>query len=106
MMSQHDDEPRDPQAAQAKYTPFMPGGPRKAHRAERRAKDQVRARARRRMERATIRRHQAGRRTGLPLPGLGRGRHDGVGGSGGRDGHRGVGPPRATGGVGVGGPDR
>ena len=55
MMSQHDDEPRDPQAAQAKYTPFMPGGPRKANRAERRAKDQVRARARRRMERATIR---------------------------------------------------
>ena len=51
-MTQHDDEPR---RSSGGYVPFMPGQGPRPNRAQRRAKDQIRARGRRRMERATVR---------------------------------------------------
>ena len=51
-MNQHDDEPR---RSSGGYVPFMPGQGPRPNRAQRRAKDQIRARGRRRMERATVR---------------------------------------------------
>ena len=52
-LMQHDDEPR---RAPSAYVPFIPGSDRpRPNRAQRRAAEQVRARARRRTERATVR---------------------------------------------------
>ena len=87
-MNQHDDEPR---RSSGGYVPFMPGQGPRPNRAQRRAKDQIRARGRRRMERATVRALKQAQRQDLRPQALrGHGRELGhrIGGPGGGHGHR------------------